>query len=34
MDWFYILFRFSKEEARDFIQWYLTEHLDPNNENT
>ena len=30
---FFILYRFSAEEARDLIQRYLTEHPDPNNEN-
>ncbi|KAJ5070282.1 intein-containing pre-mRNA-processing-splicing factor 8 precursor [Anaeramoeba ignava] len=28
-----MLFRFTKEEAKDLIQRYLTEHPDPNNEN-
>jgi pre-mRNA-processing factor 8 len=30
---FFLLCRFSAEEARDLIQRYLTEHPDPNNEN-
>ncbi|KAJ4975626.1 hypothetical protein NE237_000732 [Protea cynaroides] len=33
IDKVHILFRFTHEEARDLIQRYLTEHLDPNNEN-
>jgi pre-mRNA-processing factor 8 len=28
-----MFFRFTKEESRDLIQRYLTEHPDPNNEN-
>jgi len=30
---FYVVFRFTHEEAKDLIQRYLTEHPDPNNEN-
>jgi pre-mRNA-processing factor 8 len=30
---FYMLFRFTADEAKDLIQRYLTEHPDPNNEN-
>ncbi|RKP19772.1 PROCN-domain-containing protein, partial [Rozella allomycis CSF55] len=30
---FYVLFKFTSDEARELIQRYLTEHPDPNNEN-
>ncbi|CAL9773912.1 unnamed protein product [Musa acuminata subsp. burmannicoides] len=33
IDRVHMLFRFSREEARDLIQRYLIEHPDPNNEN-
>lgn len=33
IDRFWMLLRFTSEEARDLIQRYLTEHPDPNNEN-
>lgn len=33
IDKLYILFRFDKEDSKDLIQRYLTEHPDPNNEN-
>eukprot|EP01080_Neovahlkampfia_damariscottae_P009220 gene9221-1307_t len=33
IDQFYVLFRFTHDEAKDLIQRYLTEHPDPNNEN-
>jgi hypothetical protein len=33
IDRFWILFRFSHDEARELIQRYLTENPDPNNEN-
>eukprot|EP01111_Echinosteliopsis_oligospora_P011820 TRINITY_DN3982_c0_g1_i2.p1 TRINITY_DN3982_c0_g1~~TRINITY_DN3982_c0_g1_i2.p1 ORF type:complete len:1423 (+),score=334.26 TRINITY_DN3982_c0_g1_i2:290-4270(+) len=33
VDKMHIFFRFTKDEARDLIQRYLTEHPDPNNEN-
>ncbi len=33
IDRFWILFRFTHDEARDLIQRYLTENPDPNNEN-
>eukprot|EP00357_Protocruzia_adherens_P030356 CAMPEP_0114989014 /NCGR_PEP_ID=MMETSP0216-20121206/9943_1 /TAXON_ID=223996 /ORGANISM="Protocruzia adherens, Strain Boccale" /LENGTH=1597 /DNA_ID=CAMNT_0002351907 /DNA_START=96 /DNA_END=4889 /DNA_ORIENTATION=- len=33
IDRFYMLFRFTQEEARDLIQRFLTENPDPNNEN-
>lgn len=33
IDRFYILFKFSSDEARELIQRYLTENPDPNNEN-
>lgn len=29
----HMLFRFTKEDAKDLIQRYLTENPDPNNEN-
>ncbi|ETO20865.1 hypothetical protein RFI_16345, partial [Reticulomyxa filosa] len=33
VDKVYVLFRFSRDEARELIQRYLTENPDPNNEN-
>jgi len=33
IDKLHILFKFTKEESKDLIQRYLTEHPDPNNEN-
>jgi pre-mRNA-processing factor 8 len=33
IDKFYMVFRFSSDEARELIQRYLTENPDPNNEN-
>ena len=34
IDKLFIVFKFSNEESRKLIQEYLTEHPDPNNENT